>query len=401
MNSLQHAQNIREHYYNNFVNTIRAQATKKMYIFYFKKYSEYVKDNIIRESTKEIETQVIDYLLSLKSNNLSQSAINSNVSAIIHFYTMNDILLNRKKISKFVDTDHRRRFKNTGYTNEQIQKLLDISDKRLKALILIYASTGIRLAALPLLRVNDLTEVSLPEDEEKLYQMTVYQGYKEEYITYCTPECYKAINSYFSYRQKSGEVMKPNSPLIREQFDLQDSFKVMNGAKAIDIKTISKIVRQKAVQSEIREIQYVGTGEGNMALAGKVRKDVPLMHGFRKFFNTALMNADVHPSFKELLMGHSIKLDDVYYDKGSDKSRAKLLEEYSKAIDALTINEEHRLRKKVKELTPKSDEIQAMKAELKEFKEQSAKLGLVLDELMTNVHSPSKADEKRSRRKEI
>ena len=42
-----------------------------------------------------------------------------------------------------------------------------------------------------------------------------------------------------------------------------------------------------------------------------------------------------------------------------------------------------------------------MKAELKEFKEQSAKLGLVLDELMTNVHSPSKADEKRSRRKEI
>ena len=69
------------------------------------------------------------------------------------------------------------------------------------------------------------------------------------------------------------------------------------------------------------------------------------------------MNADVHPSFKELLVGHSIKLDDVYYDKGSDKSRAKLLEEYSKAIDALTINEEHRLRKKVKELTPKSDEI--------------------------------------------
>ena len=175
--------------------------------------------------------------------------------------------------------------------------------------------------------------------------------------------------------------MKPNSPLIREQFDLQDSFKVMNGAKAIDIKTISKIVRQKVVQSEIREIQYVGTGEGNMGVAGKVRKDVPLMHGFRKFFNTALMNADVHPSFKELLMGHSIKLDDVYYDKGSDKSRAKLLEEYSKAIDALTINEEHRLRKKVKELTPKSDEIQAMKAELKEFKEQSAKLGLVLDEV--------------------
>ena len=53
---------------------------------------------------------------------------------------------------------------------------------------MIYASTGIRLGALPLLRVNDLTEVSLPEDEEKLYQITVYQGYKEEYITDWSPE---------------------------------------------------------------------------------------------------------------------------------------------------------------------------------------------------------------------
>ena len=60
-------------------------------------------------------------------------------------------------------------------------------------------------------------------------------------------------------------------------------------------------------------------------------------------------------------MGHSVQLDEVYYDKGSDKSRAKLLEEYSKAIDALTINEENRLRKKVEELTPKSDEMQAMR----------------------------------------
>jgi len=164
-----------------------------MYIFYFIKYSEYVKDNIIRESTKDIETQVIDYLLSLKSNNLS---------TIIHFYTINDILLNRKKISKFVNTDHRRQFKNTGYTTEQIHKLLDMSDERLKAIILIYASTGIRLAALPLLQVKDLTEVSLPEEDEKLYQITVYQGYKEEYMTFCTPECYEAIISYFSYRQR-------------------------------------------------------------------------------------------------------------------------------------------------------------------------------------------------------
>lgn len=64
---------------------------------------------------------------------------------------------------------------------------------------------------------------------------------------------------------------------------------------------------------------------------GKVKKEIPMAHGFRKFFNTALMNSDVHPSFKKLLMGHSVQLDEVYYDKNSEKSQAKLLEEYTKA----------------------------------------------------------------------
>jgi hypothetical protein len=70
-------------------------------------------------------------------------------------------------------------------------------------------------------------------------------------------------------------------------------------------------------------------------------------HSFRKFFNTCLMNSNVAYSFKELLMGHSVKLDDVYYDKDSETSRQKIIVEYMKAVDALTINEEYRLKKKI------------------------------------------------------
>ena len=80
------------------------------------------------------------------------------------------------------------------------------------------------------------------------------------------------------------------------------------------------------------------------------------------------MNTDVHPSFKKLLMGHSVQLDEVYYDKGSEKSRAKLREEYGKAIDALTINEENRLRKKVEELTVRSDQIDELRSAIDELK---------------------------------
>ena len=65
------------------------------------------------------------------------------------------------------------------------------------------------------------------------------------------------------------------------------------------------------------------------------------------------MNSDVAHSFKELLMGHSVKLDDVYYDKDNQLSKQKIVVEYMKAVDALTINEEYRLRKKIVEYEDK------------------------------------------------
>ena len=80
-------------------------------------------------------------------------------------------------------------------------------------------------------------------------------------------------------------------------------------------------------------------------------------HGLRRFFNTALMNSDVTYSFKELMMSHSVKLDDVYYDKDNEKSQQKILLEYMKAIDALTINDEYRLKKKIVEYEEKLKDV--------------------------------------------
>jgi integrase len=47
------------------------------------------------------------------------------------------------------------------YTHEQIAKLLEYTDIRTKVIILVMASAGLRLGALPLLRVGDLIEVSI------------------------------------------------------------------------------------------------------------------------------------------------------------------------------------------------------------------------------------------------
>jgi integrase len=158
-------------------------------------------------------------------------------------------------------------------------------------------------------------------------------------------------------------------PIIREQFDREDLLKIRNPIQ-ITMRGLRTLLYRTLNKAGITQREHLIEGQTQ----GKSRKDIPFAHGFRRFFNTALMNADVHPSFKKLLMGHSVQLDEVYYDKGSDKSRTKLLEEYSKAIDALTINEENRLRKKVEELTPRNDEMQAMRNELAATREQMDQL---------------------------
>ena len=95
---------------------------------------------------------------------------------------------------------------------------------------------------------------------------------------------------------------------------------------------------------------------------GTVRKEVSRFNGFRKFFNTNLVRAKVNPAMKEMLMGHSIQLDDNYYYYRPGQN--EILEEYLKAVKLLTINEENRLKIKINELTRKVSRFDALEEKL-------------------------------------
>lgn len=57
----------------------------------------------------------------------------------------------------------------------------------------------------------------------------------------------------------------------------------------------------------------------------------------------------------EILMGHSVGLSDSYYRA----TESELLEDYLKGVEFLTINEENRLRKKVKVLEVEKSRLEA------------------------------------------
>ena len=60
-----------QRYELNFLNSIRADTTKKCYQFYFKKYKEFVNGKVLGDSRITIDNQIIDFLLSLKAKGLS------------------------------------------------------------------------------------------------------------------------------------------------------------------------------------------------------------------------------------------------------------------------------------------------------------------------------------------
>ena len=81
------------------------------------------------------------------------------------------------------------------------------------------------------------------------------------------------------------------------------------------------------------------------------------MHGFRKYFKTKAEQSGMKPINVEILMGHSVGISDSYYRPTENE----LLQDFLKALDALTISEEKHLRQEVEKLKVENAEIDIMK----------------------------------------
>jgi len=208
----------------------------------------------------------------------------------------------------------------------------------MKVCILVYASTGIRKSALPSIQMRHLEKI----DKANLYKITVYSGEKkDQYIAFTTPECAKTIDEYLDYRTRLGEILTPESYLIREDFDINDMEQIRSKSRKISHRTIGVNLYSLSIKAGIRE------RSGDQF----ARKRIPLFHGFRKFFTTQSVNSDVNPIHGLMLEGHSTGIRDHY----ARPKEQKILEEYLKAVNELTINEENRLKIKVQKLEKEKD----------------------------------------------
>jgi integrase len=342
--------------FDKFMDFCSTYATKKDYSAALKRFMQHYEirecEELLKLSTEELEDIIINYIKSMKNNNRSEGLVTQQIAGVRKFLSSNRINLNWDFINQYKG-EFRRKQKDEAYTREQIQTLLQICDIRTRVIVLVFASAGIRIGALPDLRLKHIKKVN------DLYRFTIYEGYKQQYITFCTPECTAAIDSYLAFRQRQGEKLIPESYLIRQQFDINDLDQIRLRSKPVTASTIRNIVWNCLIKSGIREVNHNADRTH--------RKNIAELQGFRKFFTSQCVNANLNSEKRMLLEGHSLKGNDNSYVRITEQ---ELLQEYLKVVNDLTIDPANRLRRKVEKLEVEKNKYDALAADIEALKKK-------------------------------
>jgi integrase len=305
--------------------------------------------------------------MSLRQDGVSYATIKFLIAPIFTFYQLNDVLLNRKKVSRYLG-EFKRVVKDQAYTTEQIQTALQNADARMRMIILLLASTGCRVGSLPSLTLGNLTKIR----DYNLYKITFYEGTNSEYYTFTTRECaLTGIDNYLEYRKRSGENVSfnentnrwepANTPLIRLQFDINDMFQVKR-PQPMTLTGLRIALHNHLIRSGLRQIEHL-TEENN---CNRIRKAVPIFNGFRKHVISTFIEAQLNHEIRELIVDHATMLDQNYFRP----SEEQVLTEYLKAEPYLTIDPAVRLKQENQFLKIRADKVDGVLAEIAEIRQQ-------------------------------
>jgi integrase len=320
-----------------FMSALHTESTKHQYLYLLDKYLRYsgksTYDELIQDDPKNIQKDLEDYLLELKEAS-SLSAITVQFYALFLFFSMNDVILNTAKIRKMFPPQDET-VGGGAYSKKDIKTILESiptprrqnmeKEMRNTAFVYFMSASGCRVGgavSVTWMNVRPIENCSI---------VTVHAGTSSEYTTFLTPQATKALNQYRNFLfVKIAEEKK------EAQFDKNKKVREIYHDTPIFGKDVDTSADFYANEDAVRR-----TMERILARAGVVNKTskgtftIPVLHGFRKYFNTQLKsNPNINPLFVERMMGHNIfKLDKTYLKPPVEV----LFAEYKKGIMDLEI----------------------------------------------------------------
>jgi hypothetical protein len=181
---------------------------------------EFVK--MVKENPEGVEDKLRDFITSqeqrVQNGEIKRITIRNYIKAVKTFCTMNRIarLIEWTLISKGLPSG--KAFANDrAPTAEELKKLIG-DDLRLKVIICIMTSCGIRVGAWNYLKVKHITPIR--KGDVTLAWMVVYaeqyRGKSKQYSTLITPEAYHYLQEYLALRTAAGEKITGESWVVRD-----------------------------------------------------------------------------------------------------------------------------------------------------------------------------------------
>jgi len=363
--------------YSLFVLAIRSPQTKQKYLQRFgyflvfaqvetgKRTSIEERCNILADVAKNdykwLLNCIFNYLQLLKtrvdSKEIKPSTLRNNVKPIKLFCEQMDIDIPWKKLMRGMPKERK-------YANDRAPKLEEIiriseyPDRRIKSIIYTMVSSGMRLGAWDYLRWKDVSAI-IRDSKVIAAKIKIYSEEEDEYFSFITPEAFHSLDNWMKYRKDCGENINENSWVMRNLWDV-------TMPKGKGIVTIPKKLKSTGVKRLIENALWAQRIRIKLE-SGRKRHEFQADHGFREWFKTRCEIAGMRSINIETLMAHSTGVSDSYYRPTEDE----LLNDYLKAIAFLTISDEHRLQEQVNDLSEKTkDNDYVVKAKLQEKEEQ-------------------------------
>jgi integrase len=332
---------------------------------------------------------------------LSYSTIHSTLASIVHFFEINDVSINKRKLNKFKG-ENIAKFEYRSYTHEEINTILSWVDERAKASVLLMASTGMRVGALPDIKLKHLRRWNISNDNsgsglaQYVYQITVYANSpNHKYKTFCTPESAKIIDEYLEFRKRHGDNIKRDpatgnwlpgeSSLFVRNFNTEQQMlrnlpnSVMFAISVVPktfTRAIIKALEQSGKRDRLKLVEEQGsTDYEKRSSYAKHKNEIHPCHSLRIFAVSQMQRAKIDKRIREMLVGHKTGLDSVYYKPQEEE----ILAEFLKAVDFLTINSEHGLKKQLDQYEKKSGDLLLIRTQITKSYEQ--KIQLIREEM--------------------
>ena len=262
----------------------RSENTEKTYLKGLCAFTKTMEIDNLDEFVEKIKSQTIDaddvhkgFVINLANKNLAPKTVGAWSASLRKFLLANGIELKRTTQIKIYNIHE-----DTLPSREDLKKVLSNSSLRTKTMILLLASSGLRVGELRNLKMSDI-DINSDPGLVKIKGLTAKE--RKSRLTFFSNESKQVLQEYLEHRKNNGHQITQESFLF-----------TTNGGTQMSYQNLQFILNNAFKKVSKKEGKRYGLHA----------------HSLRKFFKTQLISAGVPGPMVDRLAGHSRYLSREY-----------------------------------------------------------------------------------------